>query len=89
MKETDRTRRINADLDEHFKSNKGAWWVNNEFASSPSIITLHRGIGGDKIKAVWVALRILRKEPSVSIVHYSGGCAVYTRASLRGGGYKI
>lgn len=49
MKHTERIERINAGLDNHFKSNKGAWWVNNEPNDNPGHITLHRGRGGDKI----------------------------------------
>ena len=89
MKHTERIERINADLNQHFKSNNNAWWVNNENCSSSQFVTLHRGRGGDKINPAWVALRILRKEPSVNYVHYAMGCVCYTRESLRRGGFKI
>ena len=89
MKHTERINRINADIDKHFKSNNGAWWVNNEFCENPGHIILHQGIGGNKIRPVWVALRILRQEPSVQYVHYSYGGMVYTRSTLRRAGYKI
>ena len=88
MKHTERVKRINADLNKHFKSNNDAWWVNNEFGS-PEVISLHHGIGGERINPVWVALRILRREPSVRMVHFGGGCSVYTRETLRWAGYKI
>jgi len=86
MKETERTKRINEDLDKHFKSNKGAWWVSNSpFAKN--IVKLHHGIGGERIDARWVALRILRREPSVTIVESMNW--IFTRETLRGGGHKI
>lgn len=87
MKHTERINRINNALNEHFKTNNDAFWVNNEPYGDSKMITLHRGYGGDRIKQVWVALFILRTEKSVSIV-----CAmqcVYTRDTLRRAGYKI
>lgn len=91
MKHTDRIERINADLNSHFKSNRDAWWVNNEPYGSPSHITLHRGIGGDRINPAWIALRIFRREPSVSVITNNAGWDtwVYTRETLRRAGYKI
>ena len=86
MKQTERTERINADLDQHFKSNKGAWWVSNAIYA-PGTVRLHQGIGGDKIDPRWIALRILRREPSVHIV--ASGTWLFTRETLRGAGHKI
>jgi len=86
MKDTKRIERINADLNEHFKSNHDAWWVSNAI-NAPNTAILHHGIGGERIDKRWVALRILRREPSVSIV--DSGTWIFTRESLRGGGYKI
>ena len=91
MKHTERIERINAGLDKHFKSNKGAWWVNNEPYYTPGTITLHRGNGGDKINPAWVALYIFRTEPSVLMIKNNAGWDtwVYTRETLRRAGYKI
>lgn len=90
MKDTERINRINKDLNEHFKSNHHAWWVSNGF-KEPGVIYLHRGIGGDKIDPRWIALRILRREPSVRAIHNVCGWDswVYTRETLRWAGYKI
>ena len=88
MKHTERIERINANLNAHFKSNCDAWWVNNE-DQNPRSVTLHQGRGGDRIDPRWVAAYILRTEKSVAIVHWPGGCMIYTRESLRGGGMKI
>lgn len=87
MKHTERIERINANLDKHFKSNNGAWWVNNEPYTNPKYITLHRGYGGDRIDPRLVALYILRTEKSVGYVMTSQCC--YTRESLRRAGNKI
>ena len=89
MKHTERINRINAGLNKHFKSNHDAWWVNNEFAENSGHITLHRGIGGDRIDPKWVALYIFRTEPSVQFIHNNYGGWVYTRRTLRNAGYKI
>ena len=89
MKHTERIERINAGLNRHFKSNRDAWWVNNEGCTRSDIVTLHRGHGGDRIDPRWVALYILRTEPSVKTVHYAMACTIYTRESLRWAGYKI
>ena len=96
MKHTDRIKRINAGLDKHFKSNKGAWWVNNEpfrygDQKETGDITLHRGIGGDRIKPIWIALYIFRTEPSVHYIKNNAGWDtwVYTRETLRRAGYKL
>jgi hypothetical protein len=86
MKETERIKRINADLDKHFKSNKGAWWVSNG-VYEPNIVHLHHGIGGERIDARRIALRILQQEPSVTIVE--SGTWAFTRETLRGAGFKI
>lgn len=90
MKETKRIERINADLNKHFKSNHDAWWVSNAF-NSPKMLYLHHGVGANKINPKWIALRILRREPSVSIIHNVCGWDswVYTRETLRRGGFKI
>ena len=89
MKHTERINRINDDLNEHFKSNKDVWWVNND-GPSANCITLHHGIGGERINPVWVALRILRREPSVDKIFLNGYITtVYTRETLRWAGYKI
>lgn len=84
MQETERIKRINAKLDKHFKSNKGAWWVSNGGFSDSHIIELHRGAGGNRIKAVSAAKYILETEKSVNIVHYGGMCMIYTRESVKG-----
>ena len=86
MKETERIKRINEDLNKHFKSNHDAWWVSNSLFV-PHLVKLHHGIGGERIDARWIALRILRREPSVSIVEC--GTWIFTRETLRGGGHKI
>ena len=89
MKDTERTSRINKDLDTNFPSNKGAWWVNNE-GPSPDSITLHRGIGGERLDPRWIALRIFRREPSVHYIYSHAYISiVYTRDTLRRSGYKI
>lgn len=87
MKHTERINRINANLNKHFKSNNGAWWVNNEPYTNPRFISLHRGYGGDKIKPIWVAAYILRTEKSVDYVMTSCNC--YTRETMRWAGVKI
>ena len=87
MKHTERIERINANLDKHFKSNNGAWWVNNEPYCSSKTIALHRGYGGDRINPAWVALYIFRTEPSVGLILTS--CSGYTRETLRLAGCKI
>ncbi len=86
MKHTDRINRINADLNEHFPSNRDAFWVNNE-GGILGFITLHRGRGGDRINVLWVVARIFRKEPSVRFVLTPSNA--YSRESLRRAGYKI
>lgn len=90
MKDTERINRINDDLNKHFKSNHHVWWVSNGF-NEPGTIYLNRGIGGDKINPKWIALRILRTEPSVKIIHNACGWDtwIYTRETLRGAGFKI
>lgn len=89
MKDTERTARINADLNKHFPSNHGAWWVNNE-GPAPDCITLHHGIGGERIDQRWVALRILRREKSVNYIYSNAFITtVYTRQTLRWAGFKI
>lgn len=39
----------------------------------------------------FIALRILNKYPSIRVVHFTGGWveAVYTRETLKWGGYKV
>lgn len=89
MKHTERINRINDDLNNHFKSNHDAWWVNND-GPCANCITLHHGIGGERINPAWVALRILRREPSVDKIFLNGYITtVYTRETLRWAGYKI
>lgn len=87
MKHTERIERINANLNQHFKSNHSAYWVNNEPYTNPDIITLHRGIGGDRINAMWVVLYIFRTEPTVRQIRSLFW--IYTRETLRRAGYKI
>jgi hypothetical protein len=88
MKPTERINRINESLDQHFKSNKNAWWVSNSIGDK-SMILLHRGYGGYRIRPIWVALHILRTEPSVKTVLYEGMCVAYTRTTLGWAGYKF
>jgi hypothetical protein len=83
MKETERIKRINEKLNKHFTSNHDAWWVSNGNFSDSGIIELHHGIGGNRIKGVAVAKYILSTEKSVRIVHYGGGCLLYTRESVK------
>ena len=87
MERTERINRINDAINAHFKSNHDAWWVNNDNWRDPHSITLHHGIGGDNINPVWVALFIMRTEPSVNFIYTSQSC--YTRSTLRRAGYKI
>ena len=86
MKPTLRIERINANLDKHFKSNNGAWWVSNGIYV-PGVIELHRGIGGNRIDPRDVAAFIFRTEPSVTSIHTS--CTLYTRTTLSWAGYKF
>lgn len=83
MKETERIKRINEKLNKHFTSNHDAWWVSNGCFKDNGIIELHRGIGGNRIKGVAVAKYIFSIEKSVRIVHYGGGCIMYTRESVK------
>lgn len=89
MKHTERIKRINNALNEHFKTNNDAYWVNNEPYGYPKEITLHRGYGGDRINPIWVALFILRTEKSVSLIDYPYESTNYTRSKLHELGYKI
>ena len=82
MKETDRVIRINDALNKHYKSNKSCWWVSNVYVN-PKIIILHKGDINNRLKAVQIAKFIFSREKSVSIIHYSGGCMVYTRESVK------
>lgn len=88
MKPTERINRINENLDKHFKSNKGAWWVSNALTDKGQV-ELHHGIGGDKINPKWGAAYILRTEPSVNVVHCTGNCTAYTRTTLSWAGFKF
>ena len=82
MKDTERVKRINEAIDAHYKSNKGCWWVSN--GSSNEMIELHKGDINNRVKAVQIAIFIFSKEKSVNVVHYAGGCMIYTRASVKG-----
>lgn len=79
MRETERIKRINNLLDSHFKSNKGCWWVSN----NGNIIELHKGAINNRLKAVQIAKFIFSKEKTARIIHYSGGCILYTRESVK------
>ena len=83
MKETDRIKRINEAINKHFKSNHDAWWVSNSSYTDNGIIELHHGVGGNRLKSVAVAKFVLSKEKSVRMIHYSGGCILYTRESVK------
>lgn len=82
MKETDRVIRINDALNKHYKSNKNCWWVSN-VCGSPKIIILHKGDINNRLKGAQIAKFIFSKEKSVSIIHYSGACMVYTRETVK------
>lgn len=82
--------RINAELDRHFKSNKGNWSVdfNGTYNQGKGIVCL-------KLADIWsrtiiapanVALHILRSEPEVRTVLW--GTWVFTRDTLRRAGHK-
>lgn len=82
--------RINIGLDNHFKSNKGNWqaegYVNPDMKDCLSIgWDCLRNTGN--IRPAWVALFILKNEPSINYVYY--GTYVFTRSTLRMAGYKI
>lgn len=81
MKETERIKRINADLNAHYTSNKDCWWVSN--SSMREMIELHKGDINNRLKAVQIAKYIFSKEKSVNIIHYGGGCMLYTRQSVK------
>ena len=81
MKETERIKRINETLNKHYTSNKDCWWVSN--GSSHEIIELHKGGINNRLKGVQIAKFIFGKEKSVSIIHYGGGCMIYTRESVK------
>lgn len=82
--------KINAALDKHFKSNKGNWQA--EAYANPEMKD-YVSIGWDclrntgNIRPVHVALFILRSEKDVNVVIY--GTWIFTRSTLRRGGYKI
>ena len=82
MKETDRIIRINESLNKHYKTNKNCWWVSN-ICGYPNMLLLHKGNINNRLKGVQIAKFIFSKEKSVSIIHYSGGCMVYTRESVK------
>jgi len=82
MKTTERIKRINADLNAHYTSNKNCWWVSN--CGMREMIELHKGDINNRLKAVQIAKYIFSKEKSVNIIHYSGGCMIYTRESVKG-----
>lgn len=81
MKETDRVIRINNALNKHYKSNKNCWWVSN--SNIREMIELHKGCIENRLKAVQIAKFIFSKEKSVNIIHYVGGCIIYTRQSVK------
>ena len=81
MKETERIKRINADLNAHYASNKDCWWVSN--FGMREMIELHKGDINNRLKAVQIAKFIFSKEKSVNIIHYGGACMVYTRESVK------
>ena len=82
MKETERITRINSMLNEHYTSNKDCWWVSNS-GYSTEMIELHKGDINNRLKAVQIAKFIFSKEKSVNIIHYGGGCMIYTRQSVK------
>jgi hypothetical protein len=82
MKETERIKRINADLNAHYTSNKDCWWVSNS-GYSTEMIELHKGDINNRLKGVQIAKFIFSKEKSVNIIHYGGACMVYTRTSVK------
>lgn len=82
MKETERIKRINASLNEHYTTNKSCWWVSNS-GYSTEMIELHKGDINNRLKGVQIAKFIFSKEKSVNIIHYGGACMVYTRESVK------
>lgn len=88
MKPTERINRINENLDKHFKSNNGAWWVSDATYHENQVVLYH-GKGGERIDPKWVAAYILRTEPSVNIVHWKAGGTAYTRTTLSWAGFKF
>lgn len=80
--------RINAELDRHFKSNKGNWFAKPEYPSDDSTIRIDlQNIWGETKVAPWmIALHILRTEPEIRTVLW--GTWVFTRDTLRGAGHK-
>jgi hypothetical protein len=81
MKTAEIIKRINADLNAHYTSNKGCWWVSN--CGMRETIELHKGDINNRLKAVQIAKYIFSKEKSVNIIHYRGGCMIYTRESVK------
>ncbi len=82
--------RINAELDRHFKSNKGNWSADfngSYYNRIEGIVCLHLAdIWRTRIAPAMVALHILRSEPEVRTVLY--GTWVFTRDTLRDAGHK-
>ncbi len=82
-----RTEKMNAELDRHFKSNKGNWFVTEDAESNNYVTLWFHAIWKTKLSVVWVALHILRKFKDVEFVKYGGW--VFSKASLRRAGFKI
>lgn len=85
--------RINENLDKHFKSNKGNWWASQGFYDNDDKVTIRiRDMWGrTKVSPKFVALYILRTEPTIKFVTYDAGWDtwVYTRETLRWGGHNV
>lgn len=85
-----RAEHLNRRIDKHFKSNKGNWKVEDYLGKelkSSVCLTYDAMRGFPKIASKWVALFILRNEPSVEFVDF--GTTIYTRNTLRRAGMKI
>ena len=83
-----RTEKMNAELDRHFKSNKGNYFVYGNYSKGDNYIKVcTHSFSETKVKPTWVALHLLRTFKDVDYVHYYGW--IFSKASLRRAGFKI
>ena len=78
MKEFERAKRLNLNLNKHFKRNKSSWWVSpSPYVKNTLILHLYKRT---PIKQRWVAKYIFKTEKSISIIWGNG--AVFTRKAM-------
>ena len=90
MEHTARESRINAGLDKHFKTNKGAWFITQPDYYAEDVVVLNHDLSvREKLDPLKVAAHIFRADKSIRLIRWKSGGMNITRDTIRRWGIPI